>query len=135
MFARARVNRLQALHLIGLRIIPGQSSFLILPKNVSRSTAVGTILSPGGPSAPSLSTTNSGEIVSLLSPVSAPLSVITGPREGFGAILYIGADEHLIRRLNELPSAETCATGGKATFAQWRADTTEIGEVLAALSS
>jgi len=33
----------------GLRIIPGKNSFLVLPNNVSRSTAVGAILHPGGP--------------------------------------------------------------------------------------
>ncbi|KAF5329393.1 hypothetical protein D9619_009236 [Psilocybe cf. subviscida] len=33
----------------GLRIIPGRNSFLILPNNVSRSSAVGAILNPGGP--------------------------------------------------------------------------------------
>ncbi|KAH9476749.1 Putative alpha,alpha-trehalose-phosphate synthase [UDP-forming] 106 kDa subunit [Psilocybe cubensis] len=32
----------------GLRIIPGRNSFLVLPNNVSRSTAVGAILHPGG---------------------------------------------------------------------------------------
>ncbi|KAG9105013.1 hypothetical protein FRC06_002934 [Ceratobasidium sp. 370] len=116
----------------GLRIIPGQSSFLILPKNVSRSTAVGTILSPGG-----LSASKSSEIASLLSPVSAPLTLASSQasHEMFGAILYIGADEHLIRRLNELPNAETCAAGGRATFAQWRVDTAELGELLAAFSA
>ncbi|KAG8730232.1 hypothetical protein FRC12_020398 [Ceratobasidium sp. 428] len=116
----------------GLRIIPGQSSFLILPKNVSRSTAVGTILSPGG-----LSASQSGDISLALSPVSAPLSLASSQaqHEAFGAILYIGADEHLIRRLNELPNAETCAAGGRATFAQWRVDTAEIGELLAAFSA
>src|SRR5882757_998428 len=33
----------------GLRIIPGANSFLVLPNNISRSTAVGAILHPGGP--------------------------------------------------------------------------------------
>ncbi|KAF9234548.1 hypothetical protein BU15DRAFT_78906 [Melanogaster broomeanus] len=33
----------------GLRIIPGANSFLILPNNISRSTAVGAILHSGGP--------------------------------------------------------------------------------------
>ncbi|KAG9092931.1 hypothetical protein FS749_015330 [Ceratobasidium sp. UAMH 11750] len=116
----------------GLRIIPGQSSFLILPKNVSRSTAVGTILSPSGRSVSQLS-----EIASLLSPVSAPLPLTSSQtsHEAFGAILYIGADEHLIRRLNELPNVETCTASGRATFAQWRVDTAELGELLAAFSA
>ncbi|KAF8890790.1 glycosyltransferase family 20-domain-containing protein [Gymnopilus junonius] len=33
----------------GLRIIPGRNSFLVMPNNISRSTAVGAILHPGGP--------------------------------------------------------------------------------------
>jgi trehalose 6-phosphate synthase complex regulatory subunit len=32
-----------------LRIITGANSFLVLPNNISRSTAVGAILHPGGP--------------------------------------------------------------------------------------
>ena len=36
----------------GLRIIPGANSFLVLPNNISRSTAVGAILHPGGPARP-----------------------------------------------------------------------------------
>lgn len=116
----------------GLRLIPGQSSFLILPKNVSRSTAVGTILSPGG-----LPASQPGEISSLLSPVSAPLSIPSSQanHEAFGAILYIGADEHLIRRLNELPNAQTCAASGRPTFARWRSDPAELGEVLSAFGA
>ncbi|QRV89728.1 glycosyltransferase family 20 protein [Ceratobasidium sp. AG-Ba] len=116
----------------GLRIIPGQSSFLILPKNVSRSTAVGTILSPGG-----LPSSQSSEITSLLSPVSAPLSISSSQaaQEAFGAILYIGADEHLIRRLNELPNVQTCAAGERDTFAHWRVHTADLGDVLGAFSA
>ncbi|KAF6744609.1 alpha,alpha-trehalose-phosphate synthase [Ephemerocybe angulata] len=33
----------------GLRIIPGKNSFLVLPNNVSRSTAVAALMHPGGP--------------------------------------------------------------------------------------
>ncbi|KAF8606617.1 hypothetical protein BDV93DRAFT_553778 [Ceratobasidium sp. AG-I] len=117
-----------------LRIIPGQSSFLLLPKYISRSTAVGTILSPPGSSSPGLPTSPSAEVSTLLSPVSAPIPI--GAALGTSrSILYIGADEHLIRRLNELPGAQTCAAGGRATFARWRVDTTALGDVLAALSA
>ncbi|CAE6435944.1 unnamed protein product [Rhizoctonia solani] len=117
----------------GLRIIPGSSSFLILPKNVSRSTAVGTILSSHEANGPILPRTTSGD-VALLSPAGAPLSPGVPQHAGQQhdlPILYIGADEHLIRRLNELSGAETCATGGRATFAKWRIDATQIGDVLA----
>lgn len=33
----------------GLRIIPGKNSFLVLPNNISRSTAVAAVMHPGGP--------------------------------------------------------------------------------------
>ncbi|CAE6425285.1 unnamed protein product [Rhizoctonia solani] len=120
----------------GLRIIPGSSSFLILPKNVSRSTAVGTILSSHETDGPILPRSTS-EDVALLSPVGSPLSLRIphppGEQKNI-SILYIGADEHLIRRLNELSVAETCATGGRPTFAKWRIDTTQIRDVLASFS-
>ncbi|KAF8717872.1 Trehalose-phosphatase, partial [Rhizoctonia solani] len=119
----------------GLRIIPGSSSFLILPKNVSRSTAVGTILSSHETDKPILPRSTS-EDVALLSPGS-PVS-LRGPQppgqHQSVPILYIGTDEHLTRRLNELSAAETCAAGGRATFAKWRIDSTQIGDLLAAFS-
>ncbi|KDN50489.1 hypothetical protein RSAG8_00987, partial [Rhizoctonia solani AG-8 WAC10335] len=120
----------------GLRIIPGSSSFLILPKNVSRSTAVGTILSSHETNGPILPRSTSDD-VALLSPVGSPLSSGVpqhpGQRQNL-PILYVGVDEHLIRRLNELSGAETCASGGRATFAKWRIDATQIGDVLASFS-
>ncbi|KAJ1307509.1 hypothetical protein OPQ81_001607 [Rhizoctonia solani] len=120
----------------GLRIIPGSSSFLILPKNVSRSTAVGTILSSHETNGPILPRLTSDD-VALLSPVGSPLSLRTpqplGQQQNI-PILYIGADEHLIRRLNELSGAETCAASGRATFAKWRIDTAQIGDLLASFS-
>ncbi|CCO28911.1 hypothetical protein BN14_02910 [Rhizoctonia solani AG-1 IB] len=118
-----------------LRIIPGSSSFLILPKNTSRSTAVGTILSSHETNGPILPRSTS-EDVALLSPGS-PLSLRSPQPPGQEQnvpILYIGTDEHLIRRLNELVTAETCAAGGRATFAKWRIDTTQIGDLLASFS-
>jgi len=120
-----------------LRIIPGQSSFLLLPKNISRSTAVGTILSPHGASTPALPTSPTTDTSALLSPIgeSISMSTILGESGRAKSILYIGADEHLIRRLNELPGAETCAAGGRATFAHWRVDTAALGDVLAAFSA
>ncbi|KAG8686509.1 hypothetical protein FRC11_008836 [Ceratobasidium sp. 423] len=119
-----------------LRIIPGSSSFLILPKNVSRSTAVGIILSSHETNGPILPRSTSDD-VALLSPVGSPLSLRVPQPPGQQQnipILYIGADEHLIRRLNELSGAETCAASGRATFAKWRIDTTQIGDLLASFS-
>lgn len=123
--------------LTGLRIVPGQSSFLLLPKYISRSTAVGAILSPPGASSPGLPTSPTVETSTLLSPVSAPISISAalGPSARERSILYIGADEHLIRRLNELPGAQTCAAGGRATFAHWRIDPAALEDVLAAFNA
>jgi len=45
----------------GLRIIPGRNSFLVLPNNVSRSTAVGAILHPGGPARSPVQRSRSGD--------------------------------------------------------------------------
>ncbi|KAJ7785811.1 alpha,alpha-trehalose-phosphate synthase [Mycena metata] len=104
----------------GLRIIPGDNSFLVLPNNVSRSTAVGAILHPGGPAQTSL---NRG---GWMSPDTED-SVAHGDLD---LILAVSGDEKLIRRLNEFDSAETVATGGKGTDARWKLD---AGKVLEAL--
>jgi trehalose 6-phosphate synthase complex regulatory subunit len=85
------------------------NSFLVLPNNVSRSTAVGAILQPGGPMP------------------TAGGSVGTGmPDEGVGRetdfVLAMGRDEKLLRRLNELEDAETCSTNKKGTNAKWQCD-------------
>ncbi|KAI6013251.1 glycosyltransferase family 20-domain-containing protein, partial [Pisolithus marmoratus] len=86
----------------GLRIIPGQNSFLVLPNNISRSTAVGTILHPGGPAC---------------SPLGGGAGVGDADYDGWVSsagestlVLGIGGDEKLLRRLNELDDAETVST-------------------------
>ena len=68
----------------GLRIIPGANAFLVLPNNVSRSTAVGAILSPipiassFAPSTPSiLSSTITSEPLTLS--LSSPAASSTSP--------------------------------------------------------
>jgi len=65
----------------GLRIIPGKNSFLVLPTNISRSTAVGAILNPGGPlsASPTVPLSNAARRSSTSSsskttPSSSPLS-------------------------------------------------------------
>ncbi|KAF9007082.1 glycosyltransferase family 20-domain-containing protein [Cyathus striatus] len=68
----------------GLRIIPGRNSFLVLPNNVSRSTAVGAILHPGGPAR----SNNAGRA-----------AWIVGSDMDF--LMAISSDEKLLRRLNE----------------------------------
>ncbi|KAF7310535.1 Alpha,alpha-trehalose-phosphate synthase [Mycena chlorophos] len=106
----------------GLRIIPGDNSFLVLPNNVSRSTAVGAILHPGGPAATTL------QRGGWISPNADDDGILNGDLD---LILAVTGDEKLIRRLNEFEHAETVATGGKATDARWKL---ESGNVLEALN-
>ena len=92
----------------------------MLPNNISRSTAVGAILQPGGPAhspqmgrAPWMSDT--GEVI---------------PGHDLDFVLAISGDEKLLRRLNEFDAAETCSTRGKGTDARWRLDKTAVVGVL-----
>ncbi|KAI0072180.1 glycosyltransferase family 20 protein [Panus rudis PR-1116 ss-1] len=109
----------------GLRIIPGANSFLVLPNNISRSTAVGAILHPGGPAHSPLGRT------AWLSPEA--LEAEHEPDVDF--VLSIGKDEKLMRRLNELDNAETVSTGvvvgEKGTDAKWKLRVEEVPSVLA----
>ncbi|KAJ7225989.1 alpha,alpha-trehalose-phosphate synthase, partial [Mycena pura] len=98
----------------GLRIIPGDNSFLVLPNNVSRSTAVGAILHPGGPAQTAL------QRAGWMSPPGADDDGIA--QGDIDLILAVTADEKLIQRLNEFDAAETVSTGGKATDARWKLD-------------
>ncbi|KAJ6604163.1 alpha,alpha-trehalose-phosphate synthase [Mycena vulgaris] len=109
----------------GLRIIPGDNSFLVLPNNVSRSTAVGAILHPGGPAQSPLQR-------------GGWMSPDGGEDMGHGdldLILAVTSDEKLIRRLNEFDSAETVSTGGKATDARWKLDAGKVLETLGVFAS
>ncbi|KAI0339176.1 hypothetical protein BDW22DRAFT_1336814 [Trametopsis cervina] len=96
----------------GLRIIPGQNSFLVLPNNISRSTAVGAILSPHGPTHTHGATTASW--------LSADAMDITDDASHVDFVFAISKDEKLVRRLNDLDNAETCSTGDKGTDAKWK---------------
>ncbi|KAI6013248.1 glycosyltransferase family 20 protein [Pisolithus marmoratus] len=130
----------------GLRIIPGQNSFLVLPNNISRSTAVGTILHPGGPACSPLgggagvgdadydgwwssTTVGSG---------AGRTSGTTGGRVSSAGestlVLGIGGDEKLLRRLNELDDAETVSTSRRGTDAKWKLDPREVLGVLGTLA-
>ncbi|KAJ6626881.1 alpha,alpha-trehalose-phosphate synthase [Mycena sp. CBHHK59/15] len=111
----------------GLRIIPGENSFLVLPNNVSRSTAVGAILHPGGPAQSPL------QRGGWASPDTAD---DTGGAHGdLDLVLAVGSDEKLIRRLNEFDCAETCSTSGKATDARWKLDAGRVIEALGVLAN
>ncbi|KAJ7456515.1 alpha,alpha-trehalose-phosphate synthase [Mycena latifolia] len=111
----------------GLRIIPGDNSFLVLPNNVSRSTAVGAILHPGGPAQSPLQR-------------GGWMSPDGGGEDGVGngdldLVLAVTSDEKLIRRLNELDAAETVSTGGKATDARWKLEGGKVLEALGVFAS
>jgi trehalose 6-phosphate synthase/phosphatase len=111
--------------LFGLRIIPGKNSFLVLPNNVSRSTAVGAILHPGGPARSPLS----GPRGSWLAP---ELDEATTVGEDLDLLVAISSDEKLLRRLNEFDNSETCSTSSKGTDAKWKLDAGEAKGVLEA---
>ncbi|KAG1791951.1 glycosyltransferase family 20-domain-containing protein [Suillus variegatus] len=103
----------------GLRIIPGSNSFLVLPNNISRSTAVGAILHPGGPA----HSPRSSSMPDLYVPVS-------GGGGDVGFVFAVGSDEKLLRRLNELDNAETVSTSGKGTDAKWKLDAGDVGNMM-----
>lgn len=127
----------------GLRIIPGKSSFLVLPGNISRSTAVGAILQPGGPASSSAavrsdrrgSLSESYSYNTLASPtitISAAASRVDEAR-GLASevdfVLVISSDEALLRRMNEIEGADaecvTVSTSKRGTDARWKLDLDE----------
>ncbi|KAI6040089.1 hypothetical protein EDC04DRAFT_1566039 [Pisolithus marmoratus] len=130
----------------GLHIIPGQNSLLVLPNNISRSTAVGAILHPRGPTCSPLgggagvgdadydgwwgsATVGSG---------AGRTSGSAGGRVSSAGestlVLGIGGDEKLLRRLNELDDAETVSTSRRGTDARWEFDPREVLGVLGILA-
>lgn len=123
----------------GLRIIPGKSSFLVLPGNISRSTAVGCILQPGGPATFSAavrsdrrgSPTESYSYNTLASPtISISNAALRMDDRGLGSkvdfVLVISSDEALLRRMNEIEGVDaecvTVSTSKKGTDAHWKLD-------------
>lgn len=107
----------------GLRIIPGKNSFLVLPNNISRSTAVGAILHPGGPAHSPLA----AQAVWML-----PDEEVNdgGLHDGLEFVFAIGGDEKLLRRLNDLEGAETCSTSAKGTDAKWKLEQKDVITVM-----
>lgn len=107
----------------GLRIIPGANSFLVIPNNISRSSAIGSILHPGGPARSPI-----GGRSAWLSPESGESD---GPHD-VDFMLVLGSDEKLLRRLNEVDNAETCSTSAanKGTDAKWRIEMSQVIDVL-----
>lgn len=133
----------------GLRIIPGKNSFLILPNNISRTSAIGAITHPGGPArSPYV-----GRAAWMSPPESEDWAFSGGTRGGYGGfggnrggmggegmvdetdfLLAISSDERLLRRLNE-DDAETVSTSGKGTDARWRIEFEELVPALKTLVS
>ncbi|KIK15015.1 hypothetical protein PISMIDRAFT_16818 [Pisolithus microcarpus 441] len=151
---RARRQATEAQNLIfdslgeryGLRIVPGQNSFLILPNNISHSTAVGTILHPGGPA---YSPLGGGAGVGVADYDGYWSSIMTGGGAGRTTssmdgrvnsavdsmlMLAIGGDEKSLIQLNELDDAETVSTSRRGTDAKWKLDPREVLGVLGALA-
>lgn len=106
----------------GLRIIPGANSFLILPNNISRSTAVGAIMHPGGPAHSPLA----GRAAWMR---DVDGDVVPGDLD---FALVISSDEKLLRRMNDFDEAETCSTSGKGTEARWKLDCKEVLKIITA---
>jgi trehalose 6-phosphate synthase complex regulatory subunit len=98
------------------------NSFLVLPNNISRSSAVGSILHPGGPARSPIARSNW---------YSTDGTESDGPHD-VDFLLAIGTDEKLLRRLNEIDNAETCSTSpvDKGTDAKWRIQMREVMDVL-----
>ncbi|KAI0315017.1 alpha-trehalose-phosphate synthase [Amylostereum chailletii] len=109
-----------------LRIIPGETSFLVLPNYISRSTAVGAILHSGGPTSSPLAARAAWV---------APETLEADTVGDVDFVFALGRDERLLRRLNEMGDAETCSTGTKGTDAKWRVDRADAEKVLAALAA
>jgi len=107
-----------------LRIIPGATSFLVIPSNISRSSAVGAILQPGGPSTMSSYSFTSGGADNIVDVVHDSSEI--------DFVMAIGGDQKLLRRLNELDNAETVTTSRKGSDAKWRLKKDQVLSTLAA---
>lgn len=114
----------------GLRIIPGANSFLVLPNNISRSTAVGAIMHPGGP-AHSPRSGLAGSLSGMASRGGGRDEDVDGHGgDEMRGVFAVSGDEKLLRRLNELDHAETISTSRKGTDAKWKLDPKEVVSVL-----
>lgn len=85
---------------------------------------------PGGPARSPLS-------LSWMSPDildDAGAGAGSGSGDNLDFLLAISGDEKLLRRLNDLDNAETCATNGRGTDAKWRLDAAGAGEALRVLA-
>ena len=125
----------------GLRIVPGKNSFLVLPGNISRSTAVGTILQPGGPASsgtavrspkihsPEYHGVYIPTLSSTTSMATARVSEARGLVSEVDFVLVVSSDERLLRRMNEIEGADaecvTVSTSKRGTDARWKLDLDE----------
>lgn len=125
-----------------------------MPNNISRSTAVGAILHPGGQRhhghhggmssggsrlpASSISDVGSGDGGYGGFDSFSTGGIGTGLGKGvipheIDFLLAVSSDEKLLTRLNEVEGAETVSTSGKGTDAKWKVESEEALEVLTAL--
>lgn len=102
-----------------LRIIPSPSSFIVLPKVLGRSTAVGSILQSGGLSEATL---NSVTMIGTQQWPTPNMDI-----EQYSYILAVGSDGSLMNRLKRVKNAETVYTGLRKTGgSNWRCEPEEI---------
>ncbi|KIO24184.1 glycosyltransferase family 20 protein [Tulasnella calospora MUT 4182] len=100
----------------GLRIVPATRSFLVLPQNASRQSAVELILRPEGPPK-----SESAELPSAPSPHPH-----TPGETPFDYVLAIGSEERLLNRLNVVPHSVTVSTSHKNSNAKWRLERQDV---------
>lgn len=118
--------------LLGLRITPGANSFIVLPRGISRSTAVGAILRLHGIDSPqSAIAVADSEVTIQVKPKPEP-EVTDKLKEQLDVdfVFAISRDDKLVSRLNDVPGAETCSTSEKGSDAKWRAKPTDVAAVM-----
>jgi hypothetical protein len=102
----------------GLRIVPGATSFLVLPADVSRATALAAVLDPAGPVQNPGS--RSPRMPRRRMSASRMMDMDGEESAEHDFVLVLSGDERLLRRAAELEGAETVSTGGaRASEARW----------------
>jgi trehalose-6-phosphatase len=136
----------------GLRIVPGKTSFLIMPNNISRSSAVGSILRPDANPAGLMPRASSMAFIDEDYGSPSTPGYVRGPTASIDFVLAIGSDQKLLRRLGEMEAggeldalstqgflgggngvvggAETVTTGAIMSDAKWRLEKEDVMGVL-----
>jgi hypothetical protein len=104
----------------GLRIVPGATSFLVLPADVSRATALAAVLDPAGPVQNPAGAPGSPRMPRRRMSASRMMDMDGEESAEHDFVLVLSGDERLLRRAAELEGAETVSTGGaRASEARW----------------